>query len=247
MISDLDLEALEKEVFDYIIRALKQDLSRVISGLNSRISILNDWKSQFLKTSRKGYNSSDLDAGAERIFHHLFQPMFRFPNSCPIGSDMMYQTEDAVIHIEVKTTLKTNPDYIGRVQLGRNQISYSLPGRFTPNLPNSYSKSKLPTLTYVIQIIHEHMKPKLTALNVICIPNGQLYSHYGSSILKAGKGGWRKARDIRYKYVVQPLFVLLSKRDNKDIYRIEILLMDKAFSVKEITGKNLPITAYKNI
>ena len=45
MIKDIDLENLEKEVFDYIIRALKQDISRVISGLNSRIEILNDWKS----------------------------------------------------------------------------------------------------------------------------------------------------------------------------------------------------------
>jgi len=77
VISNLDLETLEKEVFDYIIRALKQDLPEVISGLNSRINILNDWKKQFLKTSRSGYNASDLDAGAERIFHHLFQPMFR--------------------------------------------------------------------------------------------------------------------------------------------------------------------------
>jgi len=247
MIKDIDLENLEKEVFDYIIRALKQDLSRVISGLNSRIEILNDWKSQFLKTSRKGYNQSDLKTGAERIFHHLFQPMFRYPNSCPIGSDMMYKTDDAIIHIEVKTSLINNPDYLGKVQLGKNQISYAFPGIFEPNLPKIYSELNLPTLTYVIQIIHEHMKPKLTALNVICIPNGQLWNHYKSSILKAGKGGWDKATDIRYKYIANPLFVLLSKRDNKDIYRIEILLMDKTFSVKELTGKDLPVSVYKRI
>ncbi len=249
MIEDIDLEALEKEVFDYIIRALKQDLSSVIKGLNSRIEILNDWKTQFEKTARKNYKSSDLDTGAERIFHHLFHPMFRFPNSCPIGSDMMFKTDDAIIHIEVKTTLIDNPDYKGKVQLGRNQISYAFSPIFEPNLPKSYSykKSNLPTLTYVIQIVHEHMKPKLAALNVICIPNGQLYEHYGPNILNAGKAGWLKANDIRYNYIKEPKFVLLSKRDNKNIFRIEILLIDENFKVKDITGKDIEIKPYKTI
>lgn len=246
---DIKLEELEKRYFDYIIVALTQDLNRVISGLNSRLKILGDWKHQFQKTARQNYKSSDLDAGAERIFHHLFQPMFRFPNSCPIGSDMMYITDDAVIHIEVKTTLVTNPDYIGRIQLGRNQISFGLSKVFKPNLPTNYCSEEinLPTLTYAIQIIHEHMQSQIYAFNVICIPNGQLYRHYGSGILKAGKAGWKKARDTRYKYAEQPLFILLSKRDNKEIYRIEILLLDKNFSIKQLTGKDLNLKPYRII
>jgi len=110
MIGDLKLEELEKRYLDYIVTSLRQDLSGLIKGLNSRIKILNDWKKGFLRTAREGYKASDLDAGAERIFHHLFTPMFKFPNSCPIGSDLMYQTEDAIVHIEIKTNLVTNPD-----------------------------------------------------------------------------------------------------------------------------------------
>jgi hypothetical protein len=244
MLSHVDLEELEKRILDYIITNLRQDPKGLVSGLNSRIKILNDWRNQFLRTARRGYKASDLDAGAERIFHHLFFPMFKFPNSCPIGSDLMYQTDEAIIHIEIKTNIVDNvSDYKGKVQLGRNQLSYGFTN-FSPNLPPIYNSVNLPTLTYVIQIIHEHMSPKIYALNVICIPNGQLLPHYGPKILQAGKGGWAKATDIRYKYVAEPRFLLLSQKSGKDIFRIEILLLAQGFSVKQLTGKNLPIKPY---
>ena len=86
MLNDLELEELEKRYFDYIITWLRQDLEKVREGLGSRINILNDWRSQFLRTARKTHKQpSDFDAGAERIFHHLFAPIFKFPNSCPMG------------------------------------------------------------------------------------------------------------------------------------------------------------------
>ncbi len=247
MINDFELEKLEKRYLDTIITSLRQDTEKVIEGLNSRIKILNDWRKQFLKTARKGQKQpSDLDAGAERIFHHLFTDIFKFPNSCPIGSDMMYQTEEAIIHIEVKTTLITNPDYKGKVQLGRNQISYST-SKFKPNLPFIYRSISVPTLTYVIQIVHEHMLPQINALNVVCIPNGKLLRYYGESILNAGKAGWNKATDIRYSYAKQPYFLLLKQRYSEEIFRIEILLLDKKLSIKELTGRNLPLIPYKII
>ena len=247
MLNDLELEELEKRYFDYIITSLRQDLEKVTEGLGSRIKILNDWRSKFLKTATKSHRQpSDLDAGAERIFHHLFAPMFKFPNSCPIGSDLMYQVEEAIIHIEVKTTLITNPDFVGKVNLGRNQVSY-FRKEFKPNLPTLYKSVNAPALTYVIQIIHKHMQPKIYALNVICIPNGRLFPHYGESILRAGKGGWAKATDIRYHYAEEPHFKLLTKRYNKEIFRIETLLLDSKFRIKQMTGKDLPLVPYKII
>jgi len=247
MINDVDLEALEKKYLGFIATFLSQDPQRLLEGLNSRIKILNDWKSQFLRTARKGYKASDLKDGAQRIFHHFFAPVFKFPNSCPIGSDLMYEVPEAIVHIEVKTCLVTNPaDYKGKVPLERNQISY-MHLRFTPNLPPIYQSIEKPTLTYTIQIIHEHMSPKITAVNVICIPNGQLLKYYGPKILQAGKGGWIKATNIRYKYIAEPRFLLFSKKEGKDIFRIEILLLDKNFSIKQLTGKNLPVNPYKLI
>lgn len=248
MLTDIELEEMEKRYLDYIVTSLRGDLKGVIDGLNSRIQILNDWKEQFLRTARKGHKQpSDLDAGAERIFHHFFKRLFEFPNTSPIGSDLMYHIPDeAIIHIEIKTNVITNTDYKGKIQLGRNQISYKT-SRFKPNLPSFYDSVKVPTLTYAIQIIHEHMLPKINALNVICIPNGRLLKYYGENIVQAGKGGWIKATDIRYKYSQQPYFLLLKERDKRDTFRIEILILDKSLSIRDLTGKDLPIVPYKII
>lgn len=240
MISDFDLEILEKGYLDFIVKCLNQDIDRLLEGLNSRIKILNDWRNQFLNTARKGYQASDLKDGAQRIFHHFFASFFKFPNSCPIGSDLMYETREAIIHIEVKTCLVTNPaDYKGKVPLEKNQLSY-VHQHFSPNLPSIYQSVNKLALTYAIQVIHEHMKPEIKALNVICIPNGQLSKYY-PNVLQAGKGGWAKATNVRYKYIVEPRFVLLSRQFNMDIYRIEILLLKKGFSIKNVTGKPLPL------
>ena len=248
MITNIELEELEKRYLDYIATALRGDIKRVIDGLNSRLQILNDWKQQFLRTARKGHKQpSDLDAGAERIFHHFFKRIFEFPNTAPIGADLMYHIPDeAIVHIEIKTNVVTNTDYKGKIQLGRNQISYGTK-RFKPNLPSIYNSINVPTLTYAIQIIHEHMRPKINALNVICIPNGQLLKYYGTDILQAGKGGWTKATDIRYNYAKQPYFLLLKNQYKRDFFRIEILALDKGFSIRELTGKELPIIPYKII
>lgn len=242
----IQLEELEKRYLDYIVTSLRGDLKRVIDGLNSRIEILNDWRDEFLRTARKGHKQpSDLDAGAERVFHHFFKRIFEFPNTAPIGADLMYHIPDeAIIHIEIKTNVVTNTDYKGKVQLGRNQISYQTK-RFRPNLPSFYNSVKVPTLTYVIQIIHEHMQSRIYALNVICIPNGKLSKYYGEDVLQAGKGGWTKATDVRYNYARQPYFLLLKHRDKKDIPRIEILFIDKALTIHDLTGKSLPLVPYK--
>ncbi|MCX8009613.1 MAG: hypothetical protein N3A61_00540, partial [Ignavibacteria bacterium] len=90
MLNNYELEKIEYEYFKIIRFHLTQDLTQIINGLNSRLEIINDWYNQFIQTARSGYNASDLDTGAERIFHHFFAPIFKFPNSSPIGSDLMY-------------------------------------------------------------------------------------------------------------------------------------------------------------
>ncbi len=240
MLNDLELEEIERQYFDLILLHLKQDLKSLINGLNSRIKIISDWYNNFIKTARKGYKASDLDVGAERIFHHFFAPILRFPNSSPIGSDLMFELPDAFLHIEIKTALLDNPaDYKGKINIGINQTSYRVNNIFKPNLPQYYqisSKVKKPCLTYVIQIIHEHAKPNIKSLKLVCIPNGQLYSHYGKSIFKSGKGGYAKGKDFRYHYSMEPYFKLLSERYRKKIFRVELIYLAKGIDKKDITN-----------
>ena len=240
MLNDFELEKKERQYFDLILLHLKQDLSALIDGLNSRIKILNNWYDNFIKTARKGYKASDLDIGAERIFHHFFASILRFPNSSPVGSDLMFELPDAFLHIEIKTALIDNPlDYKGKINVAINQASYGVNKLFSPNLPHYYQtspKKEKPCLTYIILIVHEHAKPHIKALKLVCIPNGQLYSHYGKSIFKSGKGGYAKAKDFRYNYSALPYFKLLSERYKEKIFRIELMYLVKGEKKDHITN-----------
>lgn len=246
MLSNLKLEQLEYDYFKIIKFHLTQDLNHIINGLNSRLMIKNDWYNQFIKTARSGYKASDLETGSERIFHHFFANIFKFPNSSPIGSDLMYLVPEAIIHIDIKTALITNSsDYKGKINISSNQSSYYVENVFAPNLPKYYNikNKKIPCLTYIIQIIHKHAKPNIKALVLASIPNGQLFSVYGKSIIRSGKAGISKSKDFRFKYLSEPKFKLLSNTEN--IFRVELIYLAKDLKAEEITG-NKQIPVYTN-
>jgi len=236
MLNNFEIEKKERQYSDLILLHLKQDLPTLIEGLNSRIKVLNDWYQNFIQTARSGYKASDLDTGAERIFHHFFASILRFPNSSPLGSDLMFELPDAFIHIEVKTALIGNPaDYKGKINVAINQTSYGAKGILAPNLPQYYKpegNAEKVCLTYIIQIIHEHAKPNIKALVLACIPNGQLYSVYGKSIFRAGK---TKRTSFRYMYSAEPYFKLLTKRYKEKIFRVQLVYLGKALNVEDIT------------
>jgi len=244
MLSDFELEVIERDYFRYILTFLRANLTPIIDGLNSRIKILNDWYQKFIKTagtSRK--QPSDLDIGAERIFHHFFASILHLPNSSPIGSDLMFEAPDAFIHIEVKTALIDNPaDYKGKINVATNQTSYEIKGSFIPNLPQYYKLKgnvEKPCLTYIIQIVHEYAKPNIKALILTCLPNGQLYSVYGKNIFRSGK---TKKTSFRYRYSAEPHFKLLTKRYKEKIFRVELVYIDKNLNIKDITAlSDIPV------
>jgi hypothetical protein len=90
--------------------------------------------------------------------------------------------------------------------------------------------------------VHEHAKPNIKALKLVCIPNGQLYSHYGKSIFKSGKSGYAKGKDFRYNYAAEPHFKLLSERYKENIFRIELLYLSKDLNPEDITNlSDIPI------
>lgn len=91
------------------------------------------------------------------------------------------------------------------------------------------------------------MSKIINAISVISIPNGLLHKHYGDDILQAGKGGWEKSNDIRYNFAKEPRFKLLSERYKKDIFRIELLCLNKTMTIKDLIGKDLNIKPHKII
>lgn len=224
-LDDVELEKLEKGYLRFISLYLRQGCSSLIEEVGSLIE-------------------SQKDLGL--FFHYFLKPIFTYPVSLPSDGCLMFELPDAFIQIEIKTALIDNPaDYKGKINIAINQTSYSLRNLFTPNLPKYYrpqGETEKPCLTYVIQIIHEHAKPNIKALKLVCVPNGQLYRHYGKSVFKSGKGGYKKAKDFRYQYSAEPYFKLLKKKYDEEIFRVELVYLAKNLKPEETTGlKNIPV------
>lgn len=194
-LTPIEIEELEFVHLERIRYYFLDNLRDILEGLHSRLEIKNDWYQQFIST--KSNVASDLEMGAERIFHYVFSQGMKHPNSSPIGADLMYETFDSFIHIDIKTISESNwGDYKGKIAVQPNQTSYPLlKYDLSPNLPTYYSKTfekagikyKKPTLTYFIYALHKHASKEIYSMLLVCMPNGELYKIYADKILHAGK------------------------------------------------------------
>jgi len=214
--NNLELERLEKGYFEFISCYLKQNSDSLARELGFLI-----------------INNKDIGL----FFHYFLKPIFRYPKSLPLNSCLNFELSDAFIQIQVKTALIDNPaDYKVKINTTVNQTSYGTRGLFVPNLPQYYSprgEIKKPCLTYIIQIIHEHAKPNIKALKLVSVPNGQLFSSYGRSIIGGGK---TKGTSFRYVYSAEPYFKLLTKRYKEKVFRIELIYLARGLKPKDITN-----------
>jgi len=236
-----DIEFWEKYYLDQIVFMLLKDKNKMINALNSKDEIKSDWIHVYQK------KVSDIDRGAERVYYWLLNQL-GFPNSTPVGSDLMYETSNAFIHLDVKTTSyytidrktkekKLNAgDYKGLVSIGKNQTSYPYTDKkgikHVANLPTIYkSKNKL-CLTYIIHLIYDKEEDgnlKILALLLISIPNGELHNVYGNKICGGSKN---KGEAFRYRYKENPYFQLL---ENKP-FRFSILYIEENIELENIIG-----------
>lgn len=221
---------------------VQQNISWILERLKSKDDIRKDWINIFKKTARKGYDcASELDIGTERVLYDLFGQYRPFSvNSCPIGSDLMFETPDAYIHIEVKTATEgNNADFGGKIQIAQNQTSYSVdkkndgePYPFKASLPKIYSNGKV-CLTYVIQTIHNNNEDKPKIMSLFSIPNGALFETYKNCV-NSGKHTSNLNRldskgDIRFIYRIANRFENLNEKPS----RIKILYpVKKTYSSK---------------
>lgn len=230
-----EIECLEYHYFQHIHFILTADLEKMIKSLHSKDKIKNDWIEIFKKSDKKRQNS-DFARGAERIYAWLFN-QFGIPNSSPIGADLMFETYNAFVHIDIKTAKISNPsDYKGKVPIGENQTSYKAKS-FNSNLPIYYSVkengnlNKKLCLTYILNIIYDDKSEnfKILAVLLIAVPNGRLFNIYKNGIIGAGKS---KGKSFRYQYKTSPYFRLLK---NKPL-RISSLYIDKQYNSSYFTS-----------
>lgn len=226
-----EIEFWEYHYFKEIDFLLSQDIDKMISSLNSKDTIKNDWVDAFNRIDKKRQNS-DFSRGAERVYFWLFN-QFGIPNSSPIGADLMFETYNSFVHIDIKTAKFTNKsDYQGKLPISENQTSYTSK-EFNSNLPFYYNKGKKNQkycLTYVLNIIYDDKSKDFNILAILLasIPNGILNKVYKDEIIGRGK---RKEKSFRYVYKNNPYFQLLENKPQ----RIKMLYIDNSIDKKEIT------------
>ena len=125
MLEPKKLEELENRYLTEFYYFLKFAERRLLIGFKTKEKIKDNWASQWDPKS-EGKGISNFAAGAERIVYAFFNTQgFGQPNSAPIGSDLFFETDDAFIHIDLKTVQTRNiGDYKTDIFVGNNQNSY---------------------------------------------------------------------------------------------------------------------------
>jgi len=181
------LEELEKKYFQELKRAI-EDKKEFI---RERLEFINDsqenWKGLFKL-------DNEIQKGAQEIVRAIIFRAFLDwkPFSLPISSDTAFETNDAVINLDIKTVKNIDNDAKqGYLQVRRNQISY--PNKeirgvsWKPHQPTRITiKSKIfPTFSYFVKFIWAREGDKIIIKEiVICsVPNGELSKIYGDDFL----------------------------------------------------------------
>jgi len=228
-----EIEKLENRYLNKFYHFLKYAEDEMMFGFQTKEDIKNDWIGKY------GTNISDFSVGAERIIYALFNGKgVGQPNSCPVGADMFFEVKDAYIHIDLKTVQTRNiGDITKNIFVGGNQNSYkaeikkgngssfSPPRIYTPALPTFYNKGKVNEkicLTFFITIVYEDINLNILNINLLCMPNGELESHYGSKVLDPGKNPDK----ARFSFTDTPTFELLDVPKS----RVKVVYFDKTMS-----------------
>lgn len=232
---NVEIEKLEKKYLEKYYHFLKFAEDELLFGFKTKQDIEEDWIGLY----KSGI--SDFAVGAERIVYSLLNGKgIGQPNSCPVGADLFFEVQDAYIHLDLKTvsaslTGKTNiGDYTKNIFVGTNQNSYK--GQmivnkgneneayrdYSPSLPTFYNKGKKNEkicLTYFVTILYDKDNLDILVMSIVCMPNGELESHYKTRVLQAGKN----IDKTRFRFTDVPNFELLEGEQK----RIKVVYFNK--------------------
>ena len=221
-----EIELLEAKYLNKYYHFLKYAEDEMMIGFRTKEVIKDDWY-QYYKSG-----ISDFAVGAERIVYALLNGKgIGQPNSCPVGSDLFFEVEDAYIHIDLKTVQTDNiGDYTSHIFVGENQNSYKgfmsvkneADRPYVPHLPPMYNEGKANEkicLTYFITILYERDNLNILCISIVCMPNGKLWDVYGKSVLKPGKNPGK----TRFNFSAVENFSLLHNKK-----RVKVIYFDES-------------------
>jgi hypothetical protein len=249
----INLEKIEQKYLLKYFHFLKFVEDEIVNGLNTKNDIKDDWFDKWNSVDNEK-KISDFNTGAERVIYALINSKgFGTPNSCPVGSDLMFEVDDAYIHIDLKTVQTSNiGDFTSSIFVGNNQISYN--SKYTvsnqereynfANLPfiyNKQNKIKKYCLTYFLSILHDEKTFETLCIYITCFPNGLLQTAYQGSVFKAGKNPDK----VRYNIVEckdfklikgRRILVLYMNNEIKDEYKKKLKFLTKCYNSQSSLG-----------
>ncbi|MDD3175076.1 MAG: hypothetical protein PHU51_01210 [Candidatus Nanoarchaeia archaeon] len=217
MSKEKQIELLEYTYLQEFYHFLKFVERRMLIGFETKEAIKEDWISKW-DPADEGKGISSFAVGAERIIYALFNAQgFGQPNSAPVGSDLFFETNDAFIHIDLKTVQTRNiGDYSTDIFVGDNQNSYIENIVLKDGTERPYTNAALPfeyknkgnpkpCLSFFITILYDESNLEILNINILSMPNGILAKTYGSDVLKAGKNPGK----IRFNFSKTDSFKLI--------------------------------------
>ena len=201
--TDIELINIEKKYYNIILDVLQKSLGKIITDVNSQKRFLG------LTTTAK---SNPIESKAENTIENIISNQLNWDVcSLPVSSDSCYSCGDAIVHIDVKTTLSTDddaPSNKNRLNIEASQTSYCFgkiynvstpysgvgkkpqPAKWTPKLKfyeNHEYFGEVPNITYFVRIIYS-ANNLIEELYLLSVPNGQLCSRFNNEkILQGGK------------------------------------------------------------
>jgi hypothetical protein len=238
------IEQIELKYLNKYYHFLKFAEDELLLGLKTKEEIKDDWFDKY----KSGI--SDFAVGAERIVYSLLNGKgIGQPNSCPVGADLFFEVEDAYIHIDLKTVGASLLDIDGKsnnigdftksIFVGTNQNSYKgnmiVNGKsekpklrgYEPSLPTFYNRGKANEkicLSYFVTILYDKDTLDILVMALVCMPNGELETHYGNRVLQAGKN----LDKTRFRFYEVPTFELLDETPT----RTKVTYFDKNMNTK---------------
>lgn len=205
MLTNQELEAIEKKYFDILSDMLGKNIGQIITQINSQ---------DHISGAATGRVTNVIESAVENILEGLIATQLHW-NVCsmPVSSDSCFECGDAIVHIDAKTIKKTDNDNVyDKINVEASQTTY-VKGTplvvaakpWEPKL-NQYEDHALfgniPNVTYILKIIYSTPANthQIDKIKLISLPHGQLNALFGgNAILNAGRdkrGATRK--NIRF-------------------------------------------------
>lgn len=203
MLTNNELEILERKYFDILVELLERSIGQIITQIYSQNSITG---------AAVGGVTNQIEHAVENVVEAMIANQLHWSIcSMPVSSDSCFECGDAIVHIDAKTIVETDGDNTNnKITVEASQTTYAKGTVHTvsrktwePKL-NFYENHRMfgevPNLTYIIKVVYSNIH-SVEKIKLVSLPHGQLQTVFGgASILHAGRKNTGNVRNnIRFK------------------------------------------------